>query len=257
MQNNQRTCFTMLDASINKAFKASKNPTIIGWHTGMRVQEILDQLSTIYCQPTPVAMELNNVVFCSQYFAADAPKSSSVALKNASRLQFWDRITYTDCQLINNAIRLLLTTGLYQRPFEEWDRLLPAFQTWITLQALIQEAFQWRFNATTPTAGHHRYAPPHLYQQNVFGILGMADDDNEANTVTTQVAALTYQSHLMQSTAVNTSQHQEHQMAQLSAVQDATHATLHQLIDGMNALAFNVSDTGHGCYIGCGYGGSG
>jgi hypothetical protein len=91
----------------------------------------------------------------------------------------------------------------------------------------------------------------------VFGILGKADDDNKANTVATQVVALTHQSQLTQSTAANTSQCQEHQMAQLSAIQDATHATLHQLIDGMNALAFNVSDTGHGCYVGRGYGGCG
>ncbi len=59
----------------------------------------------------------------------------------------------------------------------------------------------------------------------------------------------------MQTTAANTSQCQEQQMAQLSAVQDATHATLHQLIDGMNALAFNASDARLGRYIGCGYGG--
>jgi hypothetical protein len=55
--------------------------------------------------------------------------------------------------------------------------------------------------------------------------------------------------------AANTIQCQEHQMAQLSAVQDETHVTLHQLIDGMNALAFNASSAGRDCYVGCGYGG--
>ncbi len=223
----------------------------------MRVQEILDQLSTIYGQPTPATMELNNVSFCSLYSAADAPKVIFHCIEKCVKIAILGQNPYTDCQLINNAIRLLLTTGLYQRPLEEWDRLLPASQTWIALQALIQEAFQRRLNATTSTTGHHGYAPPHLYQQNVFGILGKVDDDNEANMVATQVVALTYQSQLMQSMAANTSQHQEHQMAQLTAVQDATHATLHQLIDGMNALAFNVSDTGHGCYVGRGYGGRG
>ncbi len=83
----------------------------------------------------------------------------------------------------------------------------------------------------------------------MFGILGEENDDNKANTVATQVAALTYQSQLTQSTAAN--------MAQLSAVQDATHATLHQLIDGMNALVFNASDADHGRYVGHGYGGRG
>jgi hypothetical protein len=64
-----------------------------------------------------------------------------------------------DCQLINNTIRLLLTTGLYLRPFEDWDCLLPQAQTWLALRAMIQESFQRRLNATTPTAGHHGYSP--------------------------------------------------------------------------------------------------
>jgi hypothetical protein len=48
---------------------------------------------------------------------------------------------YTNHQLINNEIHLLLTTGLYQRPFEEWDRLTNVQKTWITLRTLVQEEF--------------------------------------------------------------------------------------------------------------------
>jgi hypothetical protein len=72
---------------------------------------------------------------------------------------------YTDRQLIDNAICLLLTTGLYQRPFDEWDRLTNVQQTWIELRTLIQEAFQHCLNTTAPTAGHHRYAPAQPFQQ--------------------------------------------------------------------------------------------
>jgi hypothetical protein len=46
-----------------------------------------------------------------------------------------------DTQLITNAIHLLLTTGLYIRPFEEWDHLTAPNQTWIALCTMIQEAF--------------------------------------------------------------------------------------------------------------------
>jgi hypothetical protein len=175
----------------------------------MGTHEILDQLSEIYSQPTPLAMELNNVAFCSQYSAADALEVLFRRIKNCAEIAILGNNPYTDCQLINNAIRLLLTTGLYMRPFKEWDRLLPANQTWIKLRRLIQEAFQHRVNATAPTAGHHRYAPAQPYQQNVFSILGKVqsnDEESIANTVATQVAALTYQSQLMQSTAANTSQ---------------------------------------------------
>ncbi len=211
----------------------------------MTVQEILDQLFTIYGQPTLAAMELNNVVFRIQYSVADALEVLFRRIKNCAKIVILGQNPYTDCQLINNVIRLLLlTTGLYQRPFKEWDRLLPTTQTWIALQAHIQKAFHRCLNATAPTAGHHGYAPPHPNQQNAFGILGKDDDDNKANTVASQVAALMYQSQLTQSTAANTRQHQEHQMAQLSAVQDVTHVSLHQLTDGMNVLMFNASNAG-------------
>jgi hypothetical protein len=131
-------------------------------------------------------------------------------------------------------------------------------QTWIALRTFIQEAFQHRLNATAPTAGHHGYAPAQPYQQNVFGILGNDKSDDEesiAKTVPTQVAGLTYQRQLTQSTAANTSQCQDMQIAQLAANQEAQHATMHQLIDGMNAMAFNMSDAGRGCFAGRGYGG--
>jgi hypothetical protein len=94
----------------------------------------------------------------------------------------------------------------YIRLFEEWDRLTAPNQTWIVLCTMIQEAFQWHLNATAPTTGHHGYAPVMLHQQNAFGILGktMADSDDEsADMVATQVAALTYQSLLTASTVAN------------------------------------------------------
>ncbi len=128
---------------------------------------------------------------------------------------------------------------------------------WIKLCCLIQEAFQRCRNATAPTAGHHSYAPAQLYQQNAFGILGKTKSDDEesiANLVATQVAALTYQSQSMQSTAANTSQCHDMQLAQLATNQEVHHATMHQLIDSLNAFAFNISNAGRG--IGC-FGGVG
>jgi hypothetical protein len=45
MQNIEHACFTELDASINNAFKVSKDLNVCGWHAGMRVIDILNQLS--------------------------------------------------------------------------------------------------------------------------------------------------------------------------------------------------------------------
>jgi hypothetical protein len=122
----------------------------------------------MYGQPTPAAMELNDATFCSQNSAANASKGLIQRIKNYTKIAIMGNNSYTDCQLINNAIHLLLTTGLYQRPFKEWDHLTYVQQTWIVLRTLIQEMFQCCLNATAPTTGHHRYAPAQPFQQNAF-----------------------------------------------------------------------------------------
>ncbi len=76
---------------------------------------------------------------------------------------------------------------------------------------MIQEAFQRRLNATAPTAGHHGYAPALPYQ-NAFGALtgdDVDDTDGEeliAESITNQLAVLTYQSRMTASTAANSTQ---------------------------------------------------
>jgi hypothetical protein len=138
--------------------------------------------------------------------AADAPEVLFRRIEDCAETALLGRNPYTNQQLITNAIHLLLTTGLYIRPFEEWDRLTAPNQTWIALCTMIQEAFQWHLNAMAPTAIHHGYAPAMPYQQNAFGVLGKTtadSDDESAYTVVTQVAVLTYQSQLTASTAAN------------------------------------------------------
>ncbi len=72
----------------------------------------------------------------------------------------------------------------------------------------------------------------------------------------TQVAALTYQSQLTQSTAATIGHRQELQLAQLAAAQEAQHATMHQIIEGLNAVAFNASDASRGMPTFGGHGGN-
>jgi hypothetical protein len=220
MRNIERACFTALNTCINDAFKMSNNPTIQGWHAGMCVIDILDQFSTIYRQPTPAMFETNDAVFCSPYLATDAPKVLFCCIKECALTALLGCNPYTNQQLVTNAIRYLLKTGLYIWPFKEWDCLTPVSQTWITLCTMIQEAFQHHLNATAPTAGHHGYAPALPHQQNAFGMLGptCVDPDKESiDTVTTQVAALTYQSQLTTLTAASLSQHAEQQFTHLAS----------------------------------------
>ncbi len=57
MINIKQACFTAVNACINNAFKVSNDPTIQGWHAGMTVMSILDQLSDLYGKPTPAMLE--------------------------------------------------------------------------------------------------------------------------------------------------------------------------------------------------------
>ncbi len=137
MRSIEMACFPVLNLTINDTFKLSNKPAIQGWHVGMSVMLILDQLSKLYGQPTPAVLEIKNRVFRSPYSAADVPEVLFQCIKECAEIALLGGNPYTDRQLITNAICLLLTTGLYTRPFEEWDRLTRPAQTWITLQTII------------------------------------------------------------------------------------------------------------------------
>jgi hypothetical protein len=110
------------------------------WNDSLRDPQ---PLSSIYGLPTPAAMELNGITFRSPYLAANAPEVLFCQIEDCAEIAILGRNPYTDHQLINNAIRLLLlTTGIYVQMFEEWDHLQPIDQTWVMLCTMIQEAFQ-------------------------------------------------------------------------------------------------------------------
>jgi hypothetical protein len=115
--------------------------------------------------------------------------------------------------------------GLYIRVFEDWDQLAKPAKMWIELHRMIQEAFQRRLNVTAPTAGHQGYAPALPFQhQNAFGALAANDlGDDSAETVATQMAALTYQSPLTATTAANLSQQMGQYLQTLAHQQDQLH----------------------------------
>ncbi len=221
---------------------------------------ILDQLSELYGHPTPAILKQNNRIFRSPNLAANPPEVLFRKIQDCAEIALLGCDPYTDCQLINNMIRLLLTTGLYLCPFEDWDHLLPQAQTWLALRAMIQKFFQRCLNATVPTAGHHGYAPAMPFQQNTFSALEDNDSDDKsiATSTATQVVALTHQSQLTSSTVANTSQRHDQQMAHIASQQHLMHQNMHQIIATLNAVTFNVSNKGRsiGRYAGgqgCGH----
>jgi hypothetical protein len=103
-------------------------------------------------------------------------------------------------QLLNNTVRLLLQTGLYTLNFEDWDCKIAADKIRTTLNTFVQECYTHRLNATSITTGAQGYV------QNAFSALAEeSDNDNDdVQTVITQMAALTTQSQLMASTRAET-----------------------------------------------------
>jgi hypothetical protein len=89
MRNIERACFTILDSPINNAFQVSNNSAIQGWHAGMSVMFILDQLSKLYGWPTPAMLKMNNTVFCSPFWLLTRLKSFFDASRNAQKQPSW------------------------------------------------------------------------------------------------------------------------------------------------------------------------
>jgi hypothetical protein len=193
---------------------------------------------------------MNDHIFCSPTSAANTPKVLFCRIKNCAKKALLGQNPYMDKQLITNKIRLLLTTGLYIRAFEDWDQLADAAKTWIKLCQMIQDAFQHCLNATAPTTGQQRYAPALPLQQNACGALANKDsDDDLAKTIKTQMAALTYQSQLTVTTAANLSQQMNQYIRTILQQQELLHQNQHQIIKQIAALLFNQSNASRG--IGC------
>ena len=70
------------------------------------------------------------------------------------------------------------------------------------------------------------------FQQNAFGALAAKDsDDDSAETVVTQMAALAYQSQLTATTAANLSQQMGQYLQTLAHQQDQLHQNQHQMME--------------------------
>ncbi len=240
MQNIERVCFTALDTSVNNAFKVSNDPAVRGWHAGMRVINILNQLSATYGQPTPAAVEENDHIFHSPTSATDPLEVLFRRIEECAETALLGKNPYTNKQLIMNAIHLLLSTGLYTRAFEDWDQLSEAAKTWIKLRQIIQDAFQQQLNASAPISGHQGYAPALPFQHNAFNALAADDSDKDtADTMATQMAALTYQSQLTAATAANASERMDQYVHTLAQQQEQLQQTQHQLMVQLAAFMLN------------------
>ena len=215
--NIRRAVFNCLDDGIDDAFKVSNDPALTGWNASMEPREMFDQITATYGRPTPAALLQNDTFFRSVYSPQDAPEVLFRRIEDCQEVQILGEDPYTAQQLLNNAVRLLLQTGLYTRDFEDWDRKIAADKIWTNLKMFIQEAYTRRLNATSITTGAQGYV------QNAYAALAeeSEEEDDDVHTVITQMAALTTQSQLTASTAAETNASVTAAINQLAANQQA------------------------------------
>ena len=216
--NIKRACYNMLDDTVDDAFKVSNDPALTGWNPSMNIIDMLDQLVTTYGRPTPMALLQNDTLFRSAYSPIDAPEVLFRRIENCQEVQVLGEDPFTQIQLRNNAVRLLLGCGLYIRDFEEWDRRAEVDKTYLELKPFIQAAFQRRLNATGNTTGQHGYV------QNAFNALAEEseeDVDDDIATIVTQLAAMTTQSQITAASAAATTTNVNAAITQLAANQQA------------------------------------
>ena len=122
----------------------------------MEPREIFGQLTATYGQPTPAALLQNNMPFQSMYSPQDAPEVLFRRIKDCQEVHILGEDPYMAQQLLNNAVCLLLQTGLYIRDFKDWDCKIAANKIWTNLKTFIQESYTHRLNATSITTGTHK-----------------------------------------------------------------------------------------------------
>jgi hypothetical protein len=166
----------------------------------MKVQENFAQIISTYGRPTPAALLQNNTLFRCVYSPQDAPEVLFCCIEDCQEVQILGEDPYTAHQLLNNAVRLLLQCGLYSCDFEDWDRKMASNKIWTNLKVFVQECYTRCLNATNITAGSQGYI------QKAFAALGEESDKDEddVQTVITQMAALTTQSQFTATTMAET-----------------------------------------------------
>ncbi len=109
----------MLNDNIADQFKVSNTPYMTGWNSSMTICSILKQLENSYSKPNTMLLFHNNSLFCSPFPATEAPEMLFYRIKQCQEIQTIAQDPYTSKQIIGNAVRLLMQSGIF--PLKEFD----------------------------------------------------------------------------------------------------------------------------------------
>ena len=109
----------MLNENVADQFKVSNIPALIGWNASMSIIDILYQMDGTYGKPDAMTLIQNDTHFQSAFNSMDAPESLFYRTKQCQEIQVLARDPYSDTQIINNAVRLLIQSSIF--PLKEFD----------------------------------------------------------------------------------------------------------------------------------------
>ncbi len=195
----------MLNTNVADQFKVSNIPSLIGWNASMSIIDILNQLDGTYGKPDTMTLLQNDTHFRSAFNPMDAPESLFYRIKQCQEIQVLARDPYSDTQIINNAVWLLMQANIFPlNKFNDWEAITP--KTYPALKIFIGRAYTRRILAQQlrNTAGQMGYR---TMNHNMYTTLGEDDDDDTmaTDTMITNVAALTTGSTITAANAVHAS----------------------------------------------------
>ncbi len=193
-ENIYCACFRMLDENVPDQYKVSNVPNLNGWNISMSIREMLDQLEASYGKPDTMTLFNNDTLFRSVFNPTDAPESLFYRIEQCQEIQVLARDPYSDLQVINNAVRLLMQASIFPlKEFEDWKAVTP--KTYPALKVFIAGAYTRRLltQKLRNTAGQMGYAPP---SQNMYNVLQDDESTTDGTTATkgtaiTNIAAMT------------------------------------------------------------------
>ncbi len=182
----------MLDELVSDQFKVSNIPTLTGWNASMSIMNMLDQLKTTYGKPDAMTLCANDTLFQSAFNPNDAPEALFHRIEQCQEIAVLARDPYSDVQVINNAVRLLMQASIFpMKEFNDWEAVTP--KTYLALKTFIAAAYTHCIlsQQLRNTAGQMGYAPQ---THNMYAALDNNDDATTATggtTTTLNAAAMT------------------------------------------------------------------
>ncbi len=157
----------MLKSTIADQFKVSDTPNTTGWNSSMSVRSIIERLETSYGKPGTMSFFHNDVLFRSPFPGTDAPEMLFYRIEQCQEIQTIAQDPYTPKQIIGNAARLLIQSGIFPlKEFDMWEAT--AVKMYPILKTFIHEAYSRRLMAMQlrNTAEQQGYV-----NQNIYNIL--------------------------------------------------------------------------------------